>query len=257
MYRHHFKKSFGQNFLKHDSTAKRITQYANPSYKNIIEIGPGQGKLTRNLLETGYNVFSVEIDAFLYQPLETKFEAYNNFSLIRADILEFNIEDLNLDNYSVIGSLPYNISKKIIEKFLWQENQPKEMIFLIQKEVADDYVAKPPKATFLSNFASLFGDVEYLDTIKKSEFYPEPKVDGAVLKFSLNKTQPNIALVKFIKNGFRNPRKTVVNTLRSIYKVEKDQIEDFLAKNDLTKTARASELSIKNWESIYNKLQIN
>jgi 16S rRNA (adenine1518-N6/adenine1519-N6)-dimethyltransferase len=254
MSKHIFKKYFGQNFLKHDSTAKRIAQYANPNYKDIIEIGPGQGKLTKNLLETGYNVFSVEIDAFLYQPLETKFEAYNNFSLIRADILEFNIEDLDLENYSVIGSLPYNISKKIIEKFLWLDNQPKEIIFLIQKEVADDYVANLPKATFLSNFASLFGEVEYLETIKKSEFYPVPKVDGAVLKFSLNKTKPDDKFIKFIKNGFRNPRKTVVNTLGSIYHVEKNQIEEILIKNDLTKAARASELSLEIWKKLHKQI---
>jgi len=248
---HFFKKSFGQNFLKYKSTAEKIISYLDFNTKNIIEIGPGAGILTEKLLDKNFNVISVEIDKLLYEPLQTKFESFNNFSLIKADILEFNIEDLALGDYSVIGSLPYNISKKVISKFLSLENQPKEMVFLVQKEVAKNYVAMPPKATFLSNYVRIFGEIEYLLTIKKEEFFPEPKVDGGLIKIIPKNKANNNNIIKFIKNGYRSPRKTLVNTLSSIYKIDKMKLINFLLEHKLNGTVRASELTLKEWKLIY------
>lgn len=286
MVSHHFKKYFGQNFLRSENISKRLAHSLKDEIDTVIEIGPGNGQVTKHLLDRYKNVYSVEIDAELYPVLEEKFKDNENFHLVKSDVLRLEISDqrletsnsedtgfkiqdsgdeqqefgelgienwkLKINDYSVVGSLPYNISKKIINKFLKLEHKPKEMVFLIQKEVAEDYAVKPPKATFLSNLVNAYGEIEYLETIKKEEFYPTPKVDGGVIRiFNINKN-PDEKFIKFIKGCFASPRKTLLNNLSNLLRIDKEMILKAFGDISVTEKVRASEITIDDFEKLYN-----
>ncbi|MFC1780277.1 ribosomal RNA small subunit methyltransferase A, partial [Patescibacteria group bacterium] len=163
---------------------------------------------------------------------------------------------LNENEYKVIGSLPYNISKKIIKKFFDEENQPKSINVVIQKEVAEDYCAKPPKAKFLSNYAEIFSSVEFVEVVPKEFFNPEPKVDGAIIRFKIkdSRLKNENQIAKFLKSGFMNPRKKLVNNLSGIYKKEKSELIRLFKKIGVEPNARASNLKLKQWKGLYRAI---
>jgi 16S rRNA (adenine1518-N6/adenine1519-N6)-dimethyltransferase len=252
-FHHDFKKRFGQNFLQGDKWPKKIVHYLNPQPEDtVLEIGPGQGALTEKLVASAAQIFAVEIDTDLFPLLLAKFAQNSNFKLIKQDILQVDIDKAGEKAYSVVGSLPYNIAKKIIEKFLLADNKPQKMIFIIQKEVAQDYTAMPTKASFLSMFAQVYSDVKYLHTIKSTEFYPVPQVDGAIIEFSNIKPKFDNAyeIQRFIKAGYLQPRKKLSSALAS-QGFDKALVENKLVELGLTATARAGELSLDNWHQLY------
>lgn len=257
MHNHEFKKKFGQNFLKTFEFAQRIVDSLDPTTKSVIEVGPGDGKLTELLLQKGLSVFSVEIDKSLYPLLEAKFGDNPNFTLVKSDIMLVNPKQLIKTNYSLIGSLPYNISKPIISKFLREEKKPDQMILLIQKEVAQDYTAQPPRSTFLANYASIFGTSKYLFTIPKEEFYPTPKVDGGVFKIDIQNQQYDEKFVKFIKSGFLTPRKTLSNNLSATLRISKTDVETEFESLGINPKVRPAEVSLSEWKFLYENLKLS
>lgn len=244
---HHFKKYYGQNFLKNQNTPRKIVEALSP-VANVIEVGPGNGVLTQILLEKGFKVTAVEIDADLYPFLEAKFGDNDNFRLIKSSILDLRVTELDFTEYSVIGSLPYNISKKIIAQFLEAEIQPKEIVVMTQFEVAEDYTAKAPDSKFLANYSSAFGKSEFLFRVPKGEFHPKPEVDGGVIKITITE-KPDRKFLKFMKSGFANPRKTLANSLGSLF--DKSKVKEAISKAGLLETVRAAELELLHWKQLY------
>ncbi|MFQ5493401.1 MAG: 16S rRNA (adenine(1518)-N(6)/adenine(1519)-N(6))-dimethyltransferase RsmA [Candidatus Dojkabacteria bacterium] len=254
--KHDFKKQFGQNFLR-DINA--VLEFVNSSgvngTDNILEIGPGDGAVTEFLIQQAKTVTSIEIDSALTFTLESAFGSNDNFKLINADILKFNEEQFeHRENYKVIGSLPYNISKKIISKFLTSNSPPQSMTVIIQKEVAEDYSAEAPKSAFIANFASLYSDVKYLFPIPAHAFEPKPAVDGAVIQFTNIKPKhaEPLKLKKLIKIGYSSPRKKLSSNLGNVG-YNKAVIEDWLKAQGLTESARAGELTLQNWIELYDE----
>jgi len=254
--RHYFKKRFGQNFFKSSYWPQKIVDLAEVSAQDtFLEIGPGAGALTEILLTRAKRVICFEIDNELIPKLHKRFDSEPKFELIHQDILQADLTILNLDKYKVIGSLPYNIAKKIIRLFLTNERTPESMTVVVQKEVAENYVAQAPKASFLSNLANTYAEIKLLATIPKSDFYPMPKVAGGVLQFTKIKSKfakPE-ALIKFIKIAFQTPRKIIANNLHSVYP-QKDQLLKIMTELDLSPTARASELKLDQWSKLYAAL---
>jgi 16S rRNA (adenine1518-N6/adenine1519-N6)-dimethyltransferase len=126
------------------------------------------------------------------------------------------------------------------------------MALVIQKEVAEDYASRAKKASFIANYAQLFSDLEIVEIIPKDEFYPEPKVDGAVLVFKniRQKFEQGRELVKFIKNAYSSPRKKLSSNLANLG-FDKARVETWLTTNGLTVTARAGELTIEQWHKLF------
>jgi len=247
MDRHEFKKEFGQNFLRSSTFPKIMVKTLCPlKEESVLEIGPGDGKLTHELLCTESNIYAVEIDTTLIPILLAKFSTNNTFHLVNQDILSLDT-DKEGNKYSVIGSLPYNISKKIINKFLRASVKPRKMVFIIQKEVADDYVAEAPRATFLSNYVKLFSIAKIIKKIPSGEFYPRPKVDGAIIEFELI---PEIEgfknIVINLKQAFTQPRKKLSSNLQST-KLNKGAIEKELTVLGYNPNARPSEIKFDDW----------
>jgi 16S rRNA (adenine1518-N6/adenine1519-N6)-dimethyltransferase len=255
-YQHNFKKQFGQNFIKHiPSVLKTVDALEVTAEDEILEIGPGDGRFTEAILNLTETITLVEIDRDLTEYLSFKFQDFKKIQIINSDILEFDLSIYENKDYKVFGALPYNISKPIIAKFLETAFKPKCLVFIIQNEVAEDYAAKVPKATFLSNYASIFSNVEYLGRIEKEYFEPQPKVHGGILKITPKTDIIDNArdIAKFIKIGFRNPRKKLTNSLRTLYK--DINWEEKLEQSNISITSRAAELSLTNWIDLFNSIQ--
>lgn len=257
---HNFKKKFGQNFITSTPyILKTIDRLELKDDDTVLEIGPGDGRFTEAIIEKVQKMNMVEIDYDLIEYLNTKFEDQSSkFKIFNEDIMNFELSRYKGKKYKVFGALPYNISKMIIKKFLEAEHKPELMVFVIQKEVAKDYTTEAPRSMFLYNFANCYSDTKYEFTIPKDLFHPKPKVDGGVLSFKnfgfkFDDIEDSEQLVKFIKNGFRNPRKKLLNTLKSIYK--ETEWKELLSKLEFNDNIRAAELELEQWVELYRQSQ--
>lgn len=268
MIKHKFKKEYGQNFLVGKNFAFELVDALDiQPTDTVIEIGPGDGMVTNIILDLNPDIklFCIEIDYDLLPNLIKRFSSKENFKLIHRDILEINFEEFIQEHnisgdIKIIGSLPYNISKKIIDRFLTYSTslngntQITRMSFIIQEEVAKDYVAQPPKSTFLSNYVKFFGDARKLKSIPAHKFYPMPKVNGAILQFILNgKIAPDTDQKrKFIKAGFVSPRKTLYRNLRNLPQFNKSDLMTIFKEIGISEKSRPAELSFDQWNRLYD-----
>lgn len=264
---HNFKKEFGQNFLKNSKFAKSlVSNLALTDKDTVIEIGPGDGMVTKLLLESGAKVIAFEVDDDLIPRLSSQFAAYSNFTLVHQSILDANIKETveritQEGDIKVVGSLPYNISKKIIDIFLKFNLNSTELkvrvcAFIIQEEVAKDYAVLAPKASFLSSYSRVFAKVRKLESIPRFMFFPEPKVNGGIIRFEIKESIPNnsLEIVSLIRIGFSNPRKTLLNNLKSSGKYNSDQIQALYTELNLPLTIRPAEIEASIWEKMYSIL---
>lgn len=257
-----FKKQFGQNFLRDVDAILDVISTVDPKPSDsILEIGPGDAALTEYLIPNAGAVFLLEIDQALYNDLVASFSSYTNTQIINADILQFPIKEFLLKNKinKVVGALPYNISKKIIELICGDvELKHIECVFVLQKEVAFNY-AGLPHTTFLHELYKQLHEIELKEVIEKSKFYPVPKVDSAIIKFlplEVNTTlakQFIPAYAKFLKFIFLNPRKKLINNLKATY--PQYNWPEVFEKLKFSLNARVEELSTKDFISIFNFLK--
>lgn len=267
---HNFKKQFGQNFLKNAKFARLMVDNLKLSPEDtVIEIGPGDGMVTRLLLDSGVKVIALEIDDDLIPKLAAKFVSYSNFQLVHLSILDANIEQILKENKAttsikVVGSLPYNISKKIIDLFIRfntnnSDFKVKLCSFIVQEEVAKDYAAIAPKASFLANYSRIFAKVRKLESIPNHMFFPMPKVNGGILKFEIKDEIPANyqELHKLIRVGFSNPRKTLSNNLKSSGKYILENIEDLYKTIGFKSTIRPAEIEFEDWEKLSKIIKLN
>jgi len=177
------KKSLGQNFLKNKSVVKDIVRASDLKKEDVVlEIGPGKGILTIELLKSSSNVIAIEKDDDLYEYLKEKFSDEvrgEKLNLIHGDILKEELPEIK--NYKLIANIPYNITGQILKKFLSGKNQPKLIALLIQKEVAERIVAKDGKESILSMSVKAYGQPKFIKKVKAENFSPKPRVDSAIL----------------------------------------------------------------------------
>ena len=218
------KKSLGQNFLNSPKIIKDIVLAGNVNKDDVvIEIGPGDGILTSELLSTSAHVISVEKDDRLIPLLHQKFRkeiSVRQLELIHADILDLGLPYITSGKYKVVANIPYYITGQIIRMFLESDKQPQSMTILVQKEVAERIVAKDSKESLLSLSVKIYGDPKYVMTVGRGLFTPSPNVDSAVL------TIENISKDRFsgvgdklffdvIHAGFAHKRKQLLPNLAS------------------------------------------
>lgn len=253
------KKEFGQNFLTDRGIAQRFVEYAGIDENDfVLEVGPGAGMVTQYLIRLAKKVVAIEIDARFAALSQTRFCTEPNFQIINEDIMKINVIELGLTtgSYKVIGSLPYNISKQIIKKFIEENNPPSSLTIIIQKEVAEDYVAQIPKATFLSNYVQMFGSAQLLEIISKEKFKPVPKVDGAIMRITLNKDRSPFyrEFNSFLKACFITPRKMLSNNLRALTHLDRTHVLKIFKEIGIVETSRPSELDFPTWRKLYEKV---
>jgi len=140
--------------------------------------------------------------------------------------------------------------------FLTSINSPEVISVIIQKEVADNYLATAPKSTFLSNFVNIYSDVTFIEDIPSYAFYPEPKVQSAIIcitKHEISVPDPK-KLLSFIKLGYGNPRKMLLNNLSKVINKTKDELTKLFKEIKINPKARPENLTLENWQSLYNKI---
>ncbi|MCS7317672.1 MAG: 16S rRNA (adenine(1518)-N(6)/adenine(1519)-N(6))-dimethyltransferase RsmA [Candidatus Dojkabacteria bacterium] len=258
---HIFKKSLGQNFLVNNRYCKRIVEILDIKDNDwIIEIGPGTGAITKYIIESNTKLLAIEYDYNLVVNLVKKFSHLKNFYLEYGDILKIKFEDLfkkyNIqDTVKVCGSLPFNISKRIIHRFIrfnkYSENiKIDKCVFVVQEEVAKEFVAKPPSSTLLSMITSIYAKVRKYETISSKNFLPIPKVNGAILEIipyrvhQIN-TEEIRNLEKTIKICFSRPRKKIINNLATLDKNSKTNLKSILHQCNIDPNSRAENLNLE------------
>jgi 16S rRNA (adenine1518-N6/adenine1519-N6)-dimethyltransferase len=259
---HSFKKQFGQNFLRGDRYAQILVDALELTEKDtVVEIGPGDGRVTNLLLATGAKVVAVEVDYDLIPNLVKRFGQHPNFKLLHQDIMKLDPKSLNATSFKMAGSLPYNISKLIIMKFLTNMPKPEKMSFIVQEEVAQDYVVQAPQASFLSNWVRLHGSIKKLETIPASQFHPQPKVSGGILVITPHdltaaESKERVKMGKFMQLAYRSPRKTLWNNLVAANRWHREELESAWQKLDFAPTVRPAELEFVQWVALVKALNI-
>jgi 16S rRNA (adenine1518-N6/adenine1519-N6)-dimethyltransferase len=250
-------KRLGQNFLIDKGVLGKIMAAADLKVGDIIlEIGPGTGILTQELAKKAGKVIAIEKDYKMVEILKETAKNLRNVKISQGDILTVGNWGLGIgDSYRVVANLPYYIVSPVIRKFLESENPPKEMILMVQKEVAQRICSKPPHMSLLAASVQFYAKPEIISFVSKSSFWPQPKVDSAILKISniksafnqRRKSAFNQRFFRIVKAGFAQPRKQIVNNLSKGLKIDKEKIKNWLLKNKIQPQRRAETLSIQEW----------
>jgi 16S rRNA (adenine1518-N6/adenine1519-N6)-dimethyltransferase len=254
------KKSLGQNFLVNQKSLLRFINSIHPQKEDVvIEIGPGIGVVSYSLASLIKQLYLIEIDTMKEPALAKVLENADNYKIFWEDATNFDFQSLeqeikndpNLQHSSIkiIGSLPYNVSKRIIYNLLVSDIGWDEASFFLQKEVAESYTSKLPKADFLSTFLGVFCEAQYLFNVPAEHFIPIPKVVTGVIHLKrhtkyndLNKAE----LSKFIKQGYNQPRKTIANNLKPLGITPED-----LQNAGISPKARAGEVEVEKWVELF------
>lgn len=254
-------KRLGQNFLIDKKVFQKIIKAANLSKNDVVlEIGPGIGNLTLELAKEAKRVVAIEKDKKMCGPLK---EILNNLDIknveiINQDILKINTKYKILNTkYKLVANLPYYISSPIIRKFLEIKKQPKEIILMVQKEVAKRICAKPPKMSILAVSVQFYAKPEIISFVSKKSFWPQPKVDSAIIKITPHRSMHTVGVnpllfFKIVKAGFSHPRKQLVNNLSKELKINKEKVKSWLLKNKIQPKQRAETLRLENWKNLTN-----
>ena len=220
---HRPSKSLGQNFLINEGVVSRIIEELSPtSEETILEIGPGRGALTSQLLDKAGLVVAVEFDRNLISLLRGTFATRENFKLIAADALAVDFCSViqPASQARVVANLPYNIATAILQRLIAQRSCISEMLLMMQKEVVDRLIAPPgsKERGYISVFVEAYCEAEKLFDVAPGSFRPAPKVWSSVIKLTLKQqaapAKNENLLWQLVSAGFAQRRKTILNNLR-------------------------------------------
>jgi len=224
MTRHHAKKSLGQNFLVDDNIVRKILHTFSPrSGELIVEVGPGQGALTRYLDELGIETIAVELDDELIPPLEEVFGEDSSVAIWHQDILEVDFRDIANKTEKpvrVLGNIPYNITSPLLFHLIDFRTSVRDVFFMMQKDVADRIVAEPGNKSYgiLSVLMQTYAKVAYEFTVSRNVFRPRPNVASGVISMrwhdQWSRQIPDFDLYRVVvRTAFGKRRKTLRNAL--------------------------------------------
>ena len=251
------KKSLGQNFLIDKEALQEIVATASLAPHDVIlEIGPGLGVLTDELVQHAERVIALEADTDFAQILERR--APDNLQVIEGDALQYDLNTLPR-GYKVVANLPYYITSPLIRFLLEAENKPASMTVLVQKEVAERITAKPGDMSVLAFSVQYYAAAQLARVVAAESFYPAPKVDSAILHLEL-RSQPAFAadtkkLFRLVKAGFGEKRKMLKNALAGGLAISGENAAHLLESASIGATARAQELSLEQWEKLYQAFE--
>ena len=266
-------KGLGQNFLIDKSVLKKIIKAAELTKKDVIlEIGPGIGNLTRELAHKAKRIIAVEKDPKLARILKETLKEFKNIQIIQGDILKIQDTRYKIqDTYKIVANLPFYIAAPVFRKFLEScKVQPCTMTLMVQKEVAQRICASPakvfakqkfrrampPNMNLLAVSVQFYAEPEIISYVSKKSFWPEPKVDSAILKITPSGKKSTIVGIlpeeffRVVKAGFSQPRKMLINNLVKQLKMEKGKIEKILQKNSISSSQRPETLTVKDWINV-------
>lgn len=247
----------GQNFLTDRNVVSRIVDLVHPTAgDHILEVGPGQGAITRELVDSGASVVAVELDRRLAPLLAREFAADENFEILEADILKTDLHQLlgrrSTARWKVAANLPYNISSQVLIKFLETPQLFSHLVLMLQKEVGDRLAAPPACKEYgiLTLFCRLHFDVTREFIVRPGAFHPVPKVDSAVLSFRpLSAPRVDVGdeglFRQVVKASFGQRRKTLWNCLKAAgFVPDSERLADLLAECGIDAVRRGETLTL-------------
>lgn len=247
-------KSLGQHWLRDRDVLAHIAESAEISDDDtILEIGPGLGTLTSELLRSAKKVISVEFDSELARKLPGQFPG-KNLEVVNEDILTYDLSGLP-PGYKVVANVPYYITSKIVQKLMTTENKPSVAVLLVQKEVAERIAAEPGDMSILAISAQVYAEASLGDVVPAALFTPPPKVDSQVVILK-TRTKPLVddsnekAFFRIVKAGFSAKRKKLRSSLSGGLGISKPEAEDMLLKVGISPDARAEDLRIEDWQKL-------
>ncbi len=245
------KKSLGQHWLKDREVLGRIADAAGIQPDDtVLEIGPGLGTLTSELLRRAQRVVAVELDAGLAAKLPGQFPG-TALEVVNQDILTYDLTALP-KGYVVVANVPYYITSKIVQLLTTSSNPPRTIVLLVQKEVAERLAAGAGDMSILAVSAQVYAEVLLADVVPAELFTPPPKVDSQVVVLQL-RTQPQVAsadetlFFRLVKAGFSAKRKKLRSSLSSGLQLSKGETEKLLGMAGISPDYRAEMLSIADW----------
>ncbi len=252
------KKSLGQHWLRDRQVLEYISDRANLNPDDtVLEIGPGLGTLTSELLRHAGKVVAVEFDQDLAKKLPGQFPG-KNLEVIHDDILTYDLAGLPV-GYKVVANVPYYITSKIVQLLMTAKNKPSIVVLLVQKEVAERLAATRGKMSVLAVSAQVFAEVELGDVVPAELFTPSPKVDSAVVVL---KTRPHPifetnekAFFRVVKAGFSAPRKKLRSTLAAGLGISKEIVEKVLQESLINPDVRAESLTVEEWAKLAKRFE--
>ena len=260
-------KRLGQHFLINESAIKKIVAALDLEPTDIIiEIGPGKGALTDELAsqltgKSGYKkLILIEKDRDLAAGLYKKYFQNKQIEIINDDALKALLKLTGKkNNYKIIGNIPYYITGKLLRILSELEKKPELTVLMVQKEVAERIFSSPPQMNLLAAAVQFWAEPKILLTLKPEDFDPPPKINSAVIKLTtINKrqlTSDNDKYYKLLHIIFKQPRKTLMNNLKSGLDLSKNDIERALSSLKIDKNSRPQNLSLKQIKALITIIQ--
>lgn len=254
-----FSKALGQNFIIDDSICPAMAEMLGADEKTgVLEVGPGVGVLTKELCKRAGKVVSVELDERLYPVLEQTMADYDNFELVKGDVMKIDLHALiaekfaDCDEVKICANLPYYITSPVIMMLLQSKLPITEIEVMVQQEAAERLCAPigSREAGAVSVAVNYYGESEILFNVGRECFMPSPKVDSSVIKIVVRE-KPEFEVknekqfFSLVKCAFAQRRKTLVNSLSNSLGKSKPEVTNALAQLGLAPTVRAENLKME------------
>lgn len=257
------KKSLGQHFLNNHHVPKVMADAAEVRAGDVVvEIGPGTGVLTKELLLRGATVIALEADARAIESLNETFEEEimaKKLVISHSDVRTFDLTSLGITKgeYKVVANIPYYLSGMLFRTFLESNVHPSDLVFLVQREVAER-IARDKKESLLSLSVKVFGEPKYIKTIGKGNFTPPPKIDSAVIAvrtISHDRLEGMLPAFFFevLHEGFKSKRKQLLGNLSQKY--ERQALSHTFSTLGLPQDVRGEDLSLEKWLKLCKELE--
>jgi 16S rRNA (adenine1518-N6/adenine1519-N6)-dimethyltransferase len=250
-------KSLGQNFLLDLDVVDASLAAANVGPDDtVLEVGPGAGVLTLALVRAARRVVAVELDRDMLRILAAVRRDHHNLELVEANIIAFPPSDfVGDDPYKVVANLPYYLTSVAIRHFLEAQHRPELLVLLLQREVAERICATPNDMSLLALSVQLYAVPEILRLVPAASFYPEPKVDSALVRLTL-RAEPVLSRERIptffllAQAGFSDRRKQLHNSLRINLRMVTEEVAALLDAADIDGRRRAETLSLAEWGTL-------
>ncbi|XP_074273059.1 ribosomal RNA small subunit methyltransferase, chloroplastic-like [Silene latifolia] len=269
------RKSLGQHYMLNSAINEELVAVANVKDGDfVLEIGPGTGSLTNVLIDAGATVLAIEKDQYMATLVNERFAATNRLTVIQEDFTKCHIrshmlsllESKNLTvaetrHAKVVANIPFNISKDVVKQLLPMGDIFSEVVLLLQDEAALRLVESSTRSSEyrpISVFVKFYSDPEYNFKVPRTNFFPQPNVDGAVVTFKLKQPSnyPPVSSSKsffaLVNSAFNGKRKMLRNTLQHI--CTSSEIEEALTAVGLPATARPEELTLDDFVKLHNSV---